>query len=155
MTDPVEPRFAVYAESRDHDKPLVVTGLTFARLIDDIVHPYEEDKPFFVDGAPVTKNKLKRIKIVREREGLARSLADLHHSLRRGDASTQKILGDQYHIRVEAILRASGEDVTSQVLKAFNAKIRPHLKDYLPKKEELIKATLQLFLDELKRLGGA
>ena len=65
------------------------------------------------------------------------------------------MLGEQYHARVEAILRGNGEDVTSQVLSAFNSTIKPRLKDYLPKKEELIKAALEVFVNQVKALGGA
>ena len=34
-----EDRFAVLAESKDYGKPLLLTGLSFARLIDDVVFP--------------------------------------------------------------------------------------------------------------------
>ncbi len=156
MTDQGEPRFAVYAEATGLDRPLIMIGLTFPRLIDDLVHPFEADKPFFIDGAPVTKSKLRRIKILKERASLQRNLAILHNALRTGsDAQKQKVLGDQYHVRVEAILRDSTEDVTSQVISAFNVAIRPKLKDYLPKKEELIKAAMEVFVNQLKALGSA
>lgn len=156
MTDWTDQKFAIYAEAADIARPLIMTGLTVGRLIDEIVHPYEADESFFVDGAPLKRAKLKRIKILKENEGSARSLAILHHALRTGsDPHKQKVLGDQYHVRVEAIPRDCTEDVTSQVIRAFNVTIRPRLKDYLPKKEELIKAAMEALVSQLKTLGGA
>ena len=32
--------FAVFAEVEGQDKPLILTGLTFARLVDDVVFPF-------------------------------------------------------------------------------------------------------------------
>jgi hypothetical protein len=46
-----------------------------------------------------------------------------------------------------------GEDVTSQVIKAFDFKIKPCLKDYLPKREELIAAAFQVFVESVKALS--
>ena len=37
-----EPSFAIFAECRDFERPLIMTGLSFGRLIDDIVKPLEE-----------------------------------------------------------------------------------------------------------------
>ena len=156
MPELTDQQFAVFAEATDIERPLIMTNLPFGKLIDDIVHPYEADEPFFVDGAPLTKKKIRRIKILKQEPFLARGLAILHHDLRQSsDARKQEILGQQYHTRVEAILRESSEDVTSQILKAFNTAIRPRLKDYLPKKDELIKAALEVFVDQAKKLGGA
>ena len=46
-----EGRFAVFAEADGQPKPLILTNLTFARLLDDIVVPYQTGEPFFIDGA--------------------------------------------------------------------------------------------------------
>ncbi len=82
------------------------------------------------------------------------ALHDLHSSMRtHGVTRIRQLYAEQYHIRLEAILRESGEDVTSQVLKAFDRTIRPSVKDYLPKREELIKAALSLFLEGMKALN--
>jgi hypothetical protein len=82
MATPTDRKFAIYAEATDQQRPLIMTGLTFARLIDDVVHPFEADKPFFVDGAPLMKPKIKRIKILQQSEFLERNLAELHHMLK-------------------------------------------------------------------------
>lgn len=79
---------------------------------------------------------------------------DMHRKLRRGDKAVQKTVGEQYHVRLEAILREGCEDVTSQVIKAFDEKIRPKLRDYLPKREELIQAAYQVFIAGLKILSN-
>ena len=150
-----EPSFAIFAECQDFERALIMTGLSFGRLIDDIVKPLEEGEPLFIDGVPVTKDKVRRIKILRESKNLKHNLADLHWRLRRPPASETKVLADQYHIRVEAILREASEDVTAQVLKAFDAKIKPKLKDYLPKRQELLEAALKVFIEGVKALGKA
>jgi hypothetical protein len=48
-----EARFAVIAELKGDTGLLCLHNLPFGRLIDEVVSPYETDKPFFVDGAPV------------------------------------------------------------------------------------------------------
>jgi hypothetical protein len=65
------------------------------------------------------------------------------------------MIGQQYHVRLEACLRETGEDVTSQVISAFDKTIKPSLKDYLPKREELIQAALQFFIKNVSQLAGA
>jgi len=55
----------------------------------------------------------------------------------------------------DALLRETGEDVTSQVVKAYKQTIGTRIKDYLPKREELIAAAFQLFLQGVKMLGGS
>lgn len=42
------------AEAEGHTRPLLQIGLTFARLMDDIVVPYDTGDTFFIDGAPVS-----------------------------------------------------------------------------------------------------
>ena len=154
LTENTDFAFAVFAEVKEHEKPLVMMGLSFGRLIDDIVLPLEENKPFFIDGAPVKKDNVKRIKILKEKESLSGNIADLHWIMRRGNVDLQKIIPSQYHIRIEALLREGGEDVTSQVLKAFDTAIKPKLKDYLPNRVELINAASRIFVEALKSLGG-
>ena len=146
--------FAVFAEVDGHEKPLIMTELTFARLLDDIVVPFESNKPFFIDGASVNREKIRRVKIIRQTQDFESFFHDLHWQLREAGISVRKLLGEQYHIRVEALLRECGEDVTTQVIKAFDTTIRPRLKDYLPKRQELIGAATKVFLEGIKVLGG-
>lgn len=154
MTKQEQDMFAVFAEVDGYNKPLIMTHLPFARLMDDVVVPYQSDNPFFIDGAFLKRDKLKKLKIMKEDKFLETTLSDLHHGLRWGDLHQQKLYGEQYHIRLEALLRESGEDVTSQVINAYDKTIRPSLKDYLPKREELIAAAFKLFIESIKALGG-
>ena len=154
MSEQKEDLFAVLAEVGGHSEPLIVTHLTFARLMDDIIVPYHTDQPFFVDGFPVKRDTLERIKVIRQKEFFEGDFHDLHYGMRRGDLKRQQMYAAQYHVRLDAALRGAGEDVTSQVIKAFEAKIRPSIKDYLPKREELIGAALQVFIASMKMFGG-
>jgi len=146
-----EPTFTVMAESENHNKPLLLFSLTFARLIDDIVYPYEEKKPFFIDGVPLTQNKIKRLNIIREHDKFRQNVRDLHWKINRNDNS--KILVDQYDTRLLAVIREGGDDVTSQVIKAYSHEIKPSIKDYIPKREELIKAALTVLIESIKILS--
>jgi hypothetical protein len=146
--------YSIFGEIESHDRALIMNKLSFARIIDDIIVPFETGKPFFIDGVPVTKEKIRKIKIIRETYELKNLLEDLHRKLRQGTQQIQKDIADQYYIRVEAILREKGEDVTSQVIKAFEISIRPRLKDYLPNRQELIQAALVVFTEALKALGS-
>ena len=147
-------KFAVVAEVSDISKPLYLTELTFARLMDDVVVPYQKGERFFVDGVPVEAKALQRIKIVLETQDFRRLFHDLHRGLRTGDAKLTKTYGDQYSVRLDAAFRL-GEDVTSQAIKAFEAEIEPSLSDYLPKRKELIQAAWSVFLTAIKQLGNA
>lgn len=89
---------------------------------------------------PVSKEKIQRIKIVRLGQPFKEKMWDLDRGLNRGDHQHQKIYGDQYETRFEHILRTAAEDVTAQVIKAYNQAVKPSLKDYVPKREELISA---------------
>jgi len=40
--------YAVYVETEDHSKPLLQVNITFARLIDDIVFPYQSNDTFLL-----------------------------------------------------------------------------------------------------------
>ena len=122
--------------------------------MDDVVVPYQSGEAFFVDGAPVRPNDLKRIKILRGKSGLDHALSHFHHMLGHGETQTRKIYAEQYHIRVEAIFRQHSEDVTSQVIKAFDQAIKPRLKDYLPNRQELIGAAVKVFVEGTKALGA-
>mgnify|MGYP006885999457 FL=1 len=146
-------QFAIFAESDDFQKPLIQINLTFERLIDDIIHPLETDKPFFIDGATLTKKKVKKIKIIRQCKGFNESMATFHTVLHRAETAIQKLYGEQYHTRIEAILRTHGEDVTSQALKAYDTS-KKEIKDYLPKRDDFIKLAAQIFWEGLKKLGG-
>lgn len=143
-------KFAVIAESKDYDKELYLHNLTFTQLIDDIVVPYESGNPFFIDGVPVKKETLNKIKIVRQDESFEGLFNHLHHFLRAGAGSKKKVSAEDYPVRLHALFREAGDDVTSQIIKAYNLKIGPSIKDYLPKREELIRGAFQVFIETMK-----
>lgn len=148
-----EALFGVVAEVEGRPKQLVLLNLTFGRLIDEIVVPYDTDDPFFIDGVPVTRNKIRRIKIISLTEKFQHGIWELQRGLTRGEHQNQKIYGDQYETRFEHVLRTDAEDVTSQIIKAYNQAVKPRLKDYIPKREELISAATTLFLEAMKALA--
>jgi hypothetical protein len=154
MSEEKKELFAVFAEVQDFDKPLILTNLTFARLLDDIVVPFENEEPFFIDGVSADKKKVRMLKILRQKDRFPGLFEDFNFALRRGEIERQKTYGQQYHTRLEAILREGCEDVTSQVIKAFDSKIRPRLKEYLPKRNELIEAASAFFWEGVKKLSG-
>jgi hypothetical protein len=151
-----EQLFAVYAVRKNEPTPLILTHLQFGRLMDDVVVPFESGEIFFIDGAPVKATDLDRIKIIRLKEHFSRSFHDLHHGMRwGGDLKKQELYAKQYHVRLEACLRESGEDVTAQVVKAYRTVIKPKLEDYLPDREALLGAAVKVFAESIKALSNA
>ncbi|OQW66541.1 MAG: hypothetical protein BVN28_00210 [Nitrospira sp. ST-bin4] len=156
MTEAVqqeEPLFGVIAEVAGRDKQLILLNLTFGRLIDEVVKPYDTEEAFFIDGVPVTRNKISRIKIISLTQRFRNGIRQLERGLTQMDNQTQKIYGEQYDTRFEHVLRTSAEDVTSQVVKAYNQAVKPSLKDYLPKREELISGATTIFVEAMKALA--
>ena len=149
-------RFAVMAESTDYDRPLVLIDIPFARVIDEIVVPYDSGDSFFIDGVSLSRTDIKRIKIVNYKPGphFRSEINKLSNGLTGSDPRKNKTYGDQYYVRLEHILRTQTIDVTSQVLKAYNQAVKPSLKEYLPKREDLIKAAMTVFCEAMKSLGG-
>ena len=148
-------QYAVLAESETQEKPIYQIGMTFARLMDDIVVPYQTNESFFIDGVPVTPSKLKRIKLLQLTEGYDDARHTFEASLtRNGNPAIRKTYGEQYHVRLEHDLRQHSVDVTSQIIQAYNKAIKPSIKDYLPKRNELIPAALELFTQGIKSLGA-
>lgn len=156
MTDePQKPEalFGVIAEIEGRAKQLVLLNLTFGRLIDEIVVPYDTNEAFFIDGVPVTQSKVRRIKIVSLTKKFQHGIWEIERGLTGGTHQNQKIYGDQYETRFEHVLRTDAEDVTSQVLKAYNQAVKPRLKDYIPKREELISTATTIFVEAMKVLA--
>ncbi len=96
MADPgqeqqTERRFGVIAEVEDRKKQLVLLNLPFGRLIDEIIVPYDIDEPFFIDGVPLTRKSVRRIKIVELGQGFRHGMSELEHGLNRGEPQNQKI----------------------------------------------------------------
>jgi hypothetical protein len=80
---------------------------------------------------------------------------EIERGMTRGDKAKNKTYGDQYKTRFEHVLRTTTIDVTAQVLKAYSQVIKPSMKDYLPKRQELIGAATQAFVEGMKVLGGS
>jgi hypothetical protein len=157
MNGQSEPKFGVLAEKKGMEgRALYLHSLSFGRLMDDVVVPFEKGDPFFVDGVPVEKSNLVRIKIVRQSPSFESEFAQLHMYAALPDSSAFVRAAD-YPVRLDVLFRGESEDVTGQVINAFKAGILPRLKEYLPKREELISAALTLFLEGTKKLaaGGA
>jgi len=148
--------YAVYAVRKNEPTPLIQTHLPFGRLMEDIVMPFESDDMFFIDGAPVKATNLDRIKIIRQKEFFDRNFSDLHRGMHFGDdLRKQELYANQYHIRLEALLRGSGEDLTAQAVKAYRTVIKPKLKDYILNinKEALLCAAFKVFAESIKLLS--
>ena len=153
IPDPSTAQYSIFCEAKDHDKPLVMHDISFGRLIDEVVVPFQENKPFFVDGAPLKKEKIDRLKILIQGPGFSRAFTDLHQTLKYGAPDRSRTFGEQYHTRLEAVIRESCTDVTAQVISAFDNQIKPKIRDYLPKRQELISAALQVFVESMKLLA--
>lgn len=148
-----EDLFGVIAELAGRQKQLVLLNLTFGRLIDDIVVPYEAGQSFFVDGVPLTRDKVQRIKIVKLGDKFRSGLWEIERGLNRVTPQNQKVCGDLYETRFDHVLRTDADDVTAQVIKAFNQAVKPSIKDYIPKRQELISAATTIFVEGLKALA--
>ena len=146
--------FGIFAEANGFERPLIMLKMPFGRLMDEIILPFRGDEAFFVDGVSLKKQDLKKLKILRLSPEFESEFWQFNACLKSADDKLARIFGDQYNIRLEALLRETGEDVTSQVVTAFDRKINPSLKDYLPKRTELIQGALTYFLTNLTQLAG-
>lgn len=150
-----EPKFAVIAELKDDDNPRYLHDLSFARLMDDVVIPYQSATNFFVDGVPVNAKTLRRIKIIQQAPSFEVKYEDLHSCLLLSISSGRRIPVEEYETRLQALFRRAGDDVTSQVIKAYQEKIGDKLKEYVPNRAELIDGAFQFLSQSLKVLGQA
>jgi hypothetical protein len=154
MTTDDEPRFAVQAQKNSLERTLYLQNLTFGQLMEDVVVPYERGDSFFIDGVPVQKKELARIKIVRQAPNFMHDLDELHFYLKRG-GSKNFVPAADYPLRLDALMRKNGEDVTNRILNAYKEGILPRIKDYIPKRQELISAALTLFVEASKRWAAS
>ena len=132
---------------------MIILNLPFGRLMDEIVVPYDNDEMFFIDGVSVSKETLTRIKIVILGNRYQSAMHRLETGLTRSGSADKKTYGEQYNTRFEHILRTETNDVTAQVIKAYSTAIKPSMKEYLPKREELIASANGLLIEGLKLLG--
>jgi hypothetical protein len=145
-------QFALYAVRKENPSQLIQINLSWERLMEDIVFPFDSCEMFFIDGAAVKATDLDRLKILLQGGGFEREFAQLNWHMRTGDTKSKEMHAKQYHVFLEAILRDRCEDVTSQVIKAYKTAIKPSIKDFLPKKEALLQAAVQVFIEGMKFL---
>ena len=78
---------------------------------------------------------------------------EIERGMTRGEHQIQKTYGDQYETRFEHVLRTDAEDVTAQVIKAYVEVVKPSIKDYLPKRQELTSSATTFFVEAIKALA--
>ena len=69
MTDeiPGDKHFAVYAEKKGYDKPLMLVDLTFGEIMETVVKPHETNNPFRIDGVLIAPTSdVVKLKIVEQ-----------------------------------------------------------------------------------------
>jgi hypothetical protein len=146
--------FGIFAEADGFERPLIMLDISFGRLMEEIVLPFRSDEPFFIDGVPLKKENLRKLKILQLGDRFEYDFHTFNLQLKSSNDKISRVFGDQYNVRLEALFRENGKDVTSQIVTAFDKKIKPSLKDYLPKREELIKGALTFFLTNVTQLAG-
>ena len=145
-------RFALYAVRKNSPTALIQINLPWERLMEDVVLPYDGCEMFFIDGAAVKATDLDRLKILLQGEGFQTEFAQLNWHLRVGDTKRKELYAKEYYAFFEAILRDRCEDVTSQVIKAYKTAIKPSIKDFIPRKDDLLQAAVQIFIEGMKLL---
>jgi hypothetical protein len=142
--------FVVVAVRTHEPTQLVMVRLSWERLMEDIVIPYDTGEMFFIDGAPVKATDLDRLKILLEGPSFEPQFRQLHTHLRVSDA--KEMYAKQYNTFFNALLQANCTDVTSQVIKAFRTEVKPRLKNYLREKKDILEVGYRLFGESLKAL---
>jgi len=139
-------RFAVLAEKDGYDWPLCLHSLSLTQLYEELVIPYEEGKYFFIDGVPVDRTKLRKLKITKQSRDFVAYFEALHENIRfkmRDAPSFVPI--DEYLGRLAALFRESGVDVTASVVNAYQE--RKELKLPVP---EIISGASQVVVAAIK-----
>ena len=144
--------FCVYAKVRSINKPLLMLGLSFGRVVDDVLIPFEKNEKLFLDGVPSNKSDILQIKILKETTNFKQAHGWLHNDLRNSNEKRMELVAKNYEVMLDEVIRTNCEDITAQVMKAFDNSIKPKLMDYLPKKEEIIKAGFEVLLKSLESL---
>src|SRR5690242_713876 len=85
IPDPETSRFNVFAVRKDNPQPLFQIDLTWERLMEDIVVPFDKGELFFLDGAPVKATDLDRIKILLQGPNFGPVFRDFHGKMRFAD----------------------------------------------------------------------
>ena len=142
-------KFAVLAEKTGYDKPLFMHNLSLSQLYDEVVIPFEEGKPFFLDGVSVKKDLLQKIKITKQDDRFIERFEDLHENVRfRIRDAGVFIPIEDYPGRLAALFRESGPDVTSRVVNAYQEK------KGLKVPAEIISAASQIVVAAIKAVSS-
>ena len=146
-------RFAISAEKRGYPRALIMMDLSFAALIDTVIKPYEEDEAFFIDGVPLTRGDVERLKVVEQTPQFAEVYRHVQNDLLgyRGEKEKEISLR-HYDAMIADIFRGHGRDVTSLVVRAYGSEVKPSLPQYLPKRDVLVQGAYAVFTELLKAL---
>jgi hypothetical protein len=144
-----ESRYAVLAEKRSYDKRLYLHDLTFDQLVDEVVVPCGDGKPFFIDGVPVEQKTLEKIKIVKQAPTFAPQFTRLHQHLDFPKDAPHRVTIQDYPGRLDALFRAAGSDITTSLVAAYREKKPLNLP-----KDELVKGLFSLVAVGIRSLGG-
>ena len=97
--------------------------MTLTRLYEEVVVPYEDNKPFIVDGVPIqSRSELKRLKIIRQDSRFTLDLNRLFDGIKRNTDKRFYIPISDYPVRLVALFQESREDVTSSIVNAYQEK---------------------------------
>jgi hypothetical protein len=154
-SDTNEQKFTISAVRKDNPTPLLQMNLSWGRLMEDIVIPFDSGEMFFVDGAATKATELDRLKILLNGHGLDRAFAHINWNMRTGNTNTREMYAKQYPVFIEAILREHCDDVTSQVVSAYKTAIKPKLKDPLPDKKTLFEGGVKIFVEGMKAFAAS
>jgi hypothetical protein len=129
-------------------------NLSWGRLMEDIVIPFDAGEMFFVDGAATKATEIDRLKILLNGQGFDAAFADINWHMRTGDTKAKEMYAKQYPVFIEAIMREHCHDVTSQVVSAYKTAIKPKLKDHLPDKKTLFEDGVKIFVEGMKAFAS-
>jgi hypothetical protein len=147
-------RFAISAEKRGYGKSLILMDLTFSELIDTVVKPYEEDEPFFIDGVPLVRDEVDKLKIIEQGNDFAGAYGEIRGGLDRRDMKIRDTTAKHYDVLMADVMRGCGRDVTSLVIRAYATEVKPRIADYLPERKALTQSAFGLFNEWLKSLNA-
>jgi len=148
-------QFSVFAVRKDNPQPLILTDLTWQRLMEDVVTPFDAGELFFVDGAPIKATDVDRMKILLQGQNFAPVFRDIHVKMRVADIKIRELYAKNYHVYLEGVLREKCTDITSQVINVFRTSAKPKLSDRLPDRKQLWDAAFLLLVEGGKALSRA
>ena len=140
--------FAVLAEKKDDQQPLYLHGLSVTKLYDHVVVPYEENRPFFIDGVPVERATLRRIKIIKQDRQFSLDLDRLHNRIKNPRGSDLYTPIADYPGRLRALFQQQSVDVTSDIINAYREK-----KKLKVPTDKLVEAASQIAVAAIRGAG--